>query len=462
MNRYISVIAALIVVQLFSACGNELVITSTPTASLVKINSEDYGRTPLTLKDLKTGVYRVEVNSNGYEPWSAEVELRNSQSVNAILKQSAPPPIQPPVVTRQISQTSLTVFAEPSGAIVKVDGKERGTSKTGEGISVNYSQIPTLVEVAVTKPGFERWIRSVAMESQRDNRVFVKLNPASDWFDYVTDGEFLRKTVQQVVSATSNLPTLRRASSIAVLSITHAEGSDEPLQALVEDALISNLAQAGFTPVERDDQMLIQLAHSTSGDSIPYRVLTEHESLDAPFLYDAEIANSNTEIVRENYPIINRTQTTTTSKENCVSSTEETVSTREEEGTRAYPQTSYLTGYIPTADQFLAYRILECGLSKTPVIEGELVPEPMLHRYASVRVHLRVIDAKNGRVTWAGYLVGESKDEIPERVSEELFNPPNRLASEPLPDSWQRLRHRPQRHLNSEGMVIPSPQVRDR
>jgi hypothetical protein len=441
-----------------TACGSQLVIDSTPPNARVRVNNQDYGPAPVALKDLPVGNYTVELTKERYEPWATSLYLRNSQSLHAILTPTPPPQIVERPVIQPRPPLSLSVFTEPEGASVWVDGKRMGTAGPDRAVTVCFDNDPTRAEVVVEKAGYERWSREILLETNRDNRVFVKLTALSAWYDYTTDGELMRQAVGKVVAATSALPSLRRGARIAVLSITHAEGTDEPLQAVLEDAFVSTLAQAGFTPAERDDQMLVQLAHTTVGDSLPYTILTRHDGPDSPFIYDAEIAARRREVTRDVMPVVT---SMTRTREDEEDDEEITTTTRREE-TRIRETSRMVTtlqGHIPTADQFLAYRILECGVSKTPVGEGEPRPEPTLHRLADVRVHLRIIDARTGVITWAGYLTGEIADEIPARISANLANPPNRFAPEPLPDTCDRLRHGTTRHTAETPMNL-EPRVR--
>lgn len=447
-------LAALLLLSLAS-CTHQLTVTSQPAPARVVINGVDYGATPLELPKMQRGRYEVRVGADGYQEWQSEIEMVSSVALHAVLA-PVPAPVERIVtrVERLVPETRLAVFTEPPGAEVTIDGRASGVTGADAPVTVVFGQPPTAAEIIVERAGFERWVKAVTLETQRENRVFVKLTPLPAWHTFTSDGELLRQAVQKVVEATKNLPTLARGHRLAIFSITHGEGSDEPLQAVVEDALVSTLAQAGFSPAERDDQVLIQLAHSTSGEAIPYRVLTSHANEDYPFVYDAAVQAEETRFEREPVSV----RTTASTRIESGSECERSISTSTvvtDTSTTAYRERviSRLTGSLPTADQFLVYRILECGVSRTAVTEGEPRTEPMHHRLAELRVHLRVIDAKSGIVTWAGYLTGRLADEIPVRVSRDLANPPNHFAAEPMPDAWQGLRHRPARHVN------PTPQA---
>ncbi|MEK8022901.1 MAG: PEGA domain-containing protein [Candidatus Hydrogenedentota bacterium] len=459
MNHSGRSLLLLFLLILFSSCTpTRLAVTSTPTGA-VEIDGRERGMTPVTIETESGRTHDIVVSAAGYENWRSRVRVERDQEVHAILTRTPPPvTVKETVEVPTASRTRLAVFVEPDGGEVWVDGKSRGMARADRPVEVVYTTNPTLADVVVTREGFRKWTRSVDLESGRENRVIIRMEPLAAWYTFTSDAEMLRNTVSQVVSSTANLPSLDRSSKIAVLSIAHGEGSDEPLQSLLDDAFITTLAQAGFSPAENDDHMLVQLAHSASGDSIPINVITDNKGPDRPFVYDAEIATKRTERAVDALPVTITSSVRTTTEDDDVTTESTTIRTETvmKERTRQIP----ITAYIPTADQFLAYRVLDCGISKTPIEEGEAREENMLYRRAELRVHLRVINAKTGIITWAGFLTGRTADEIPVRVSMDLANPPNRMYADPLPDSWQKLRHPPSRRVNMDVPAVVSPTPR--
>lgn len=446
-------LALLFIPFLIGCSAVRLDVRSTPSDARLEIDGVDQGGTPALIELARNQTYDLAISAPGYQTWRTAVHAVSNQTLHATLMPTpvsmapAPPPLPPPPPPG--SRATLTVFVEPAG-VVTIDDVRRGTASKANPVEVVYRDNPTLANIVVDQPGFKRWTRSVSLEPGRDNRVFIQLEGMEPWYSYTTDAELLRQAVEQIVAATANLPTLRRTAKIAVLSIDHAEGSDRPLQALIDDALITTLTQAGFTPAERDDDLLVQLAHSGVGDSLPYRIITDNKGPDKPFVYNAEIATDQGEYVTHQQP--SSTTQRVTSSVDCVRVETETIH-QETIVTDVARRTRSLIGYVPTADQFLAYRVLEVGLSKTAVTEGETRNEPMLYRRAELRVHIRVIDAPSGRITWAGFLTGRLGDEIPARVSLDLANPPNGLYSAPLPDSGQNI-------WNPIGPVPAAPRAR--
>ncbi|RMH54844.1 MAG: hypothetical protein D6679_12745, partial [Candidatus Hydrogenedentota bacterium] len=288
----------------------------------------------------------------------------------------------------------------------------------------------------VEKPGYKRWRKVLVVGPKRDNRVRAHLEPVDDWYKYPTDAQAIAATVRKVVAGSTKIPALDPDATIVLTSITRLRNSDEPLQAVIEDAFMEALTQAGFRPGERDDQLMIRLAHSSSGERLKMRLETRHEGQRTPFRYDAAIETRVAGWEERRIPVTRVREKTIRPSgrwrrkhevaKRKVLKTEKVEKIRVEEP---------ITGSVKTADQLLAYRILECGLSKNRVSLTENLPEPMYLRRVVVRMHVRVIDAKTGTVQWAGMLTGTGEDRIPVRVSPLLENPPSVFAAEPLPDT---------------------------
>ena len=399
-------------------------IDSNPVASQVTLNQQPVGETPLRISDLAKGMYVVNISSDGYEPWAAEISLSGQESIYARLVPTPKPEVKT-IPYREMPETRLSVFTEPSGAYVVIDGKNWGTGTPDNAIVVSYDDRPTVALVKVTLPGFTDWVEQIDLQAEKDNRVFVKLEPLPEWFQYPSDDAFLRRTVNDAIANMITTPTLKQVGKIAVVAMEKNIESGDPIHSMLQDAFTQALTVGGYQIAERDDQLLVQIAHSSVGDSIPFRILTHHGGPDDPFIYDAEIAareRGDFTIVTEEYDENEKIDDqephwSTDPKEDVRIDSKRSVRKTTERKTK----TLYtLTSNVPTADQLVAYRILQCDISKTPVRTGEERSEPMLFRLAKVRVHVRVINAKTGTTTWARVLSRDRVDEIPERVSEAL------------------------------------------
>lgn len=385
-----------------------LAVRSTPSGADVTINDVRHGVTPLDVPDITPGVYSVTLSKEGYSDWKGDIEVTGSQSVVATLvrEPAPPPPPAPPRIVTESKETRLSVFTDPIGAAVIVDGRSRGAGSPDVALTVSYQNKPTAAEVRVEKPGYVSWQEQVPLHADRDNRIFVKLDNLPEWYEFTSDAAFLKKVVDRATAKIVSVPALKAGAPIAIVPMERSTRENLPLSALIQDAFTQILTSAGYTTTERGDELLVSLAHSSSGDSLPLRVLTRHGGKDeSPFVYDAEFATREKgEIERTT-----RRTTKTASEDGTVEEVETTISSMKNPFT--------ITGHVATADQILAYRVLECGISKTPVVSGPARPEQMLFRMAKVRLHVRVIDAKTGIASWAGPLESEAVDEVPVRIA---------------------------------------------
>ena len=87
-----------------------LVITSKPMGANVYVDDNLMGTTPLTLKDVPTGSYRVKMELEHYEIWRGNMDVKHQQSAE-VRAELEPKP------------GTLEAKSEPSGAKVSIDGK---------------------------------------------------------------------------------------------------------------------------------------------------------------------------------------------------------------------------------------------------------------------------------------------------------------------------------------------------
>jgi hypothetical protein len=92
-----------------------LVIESDPPGAEVMVNGVARGTTPCTVEGLTPGDNNVIVRLDGYETYNQPVRIRRGQKLELDV------PLEP-------LPASLTVYSEPSGAVVYVDSRRRGTT----------------------------------------------------------------------------------------------------------------------------------------------------------------------------------------------------------------------------------------------------------------------------------------------------------------------------------------------
>ena len=93
-----------------------LVVMSEPVGAKVRINDKPMdSTTPLALKDIPAGLYRLEVELELYNTWHGNVDVKDGQMVEVRAQLETEP-------------VALDVKSEPAGAVVRIDGKEVGTT----------------------------------------------------------------------------------------------------------------------------------------------------------------------------------------------------------------------------------------------------------------------------------------------------------------------------------------------
>lgn len=113
-----------------------LVVSSTPDTSSVTVNGQYKGSTPLTLENLDTGTYTVNVSKFGYAPYSVTNTLGPGETL-AI------------TATLPADRGSLAVNTTPAGANVSVDGTFMGISPV-----VIPNILPGNHTIGITKEGY--------------------------------------------------------------------------------------------------------------------------------------------------------------------------------------------------------------------------------------------------------------------------------------------------------------------
>ena len=90
-----------------------MTVRSEPSGSVVSVNGVRKGNTPLSLKDIAPGKYKVAVGRPGYETWEKNIEIVSGDELT----------LTPTLTPRK---AGLTIKSEPAGAAVSLDGKRKG------------------------------------------------------------------------------------------------------------------------------------------------------------------------------------------------------------------------------------------------------------------------------------------------------------------------------------------------
>ena len=124
-------------------------ITSTPGDALIRLNGQEYGRTPALLKDILIGTYTLELSKEGYARESGEITIEEGKVL--------------PVNIEMCSGRELTLQTDREGDILYVDGKRVGVSPQKLELSYGIHTIRaergeqhTEKQLEVTETGGER------------------------------------------------------------------------------------------------------------------------------------------------------------------------------------------------------------------------------------------------------------------------------------------------------------------
>jgi iron(II)-dependent oxidoreductase len=134
-----------------------LVITSEPMGAKVHIDDKEMGTTPLALKDVPTGSYRVEMELEHYEIWRGDVDVKHQQQVEVRAKLEPKP-------------GALEVKSEPSGAKVQIDGKDAGVTPYSKWVSSKEEH-----SVTVSAEGYYTESKKVTVQPEGKEVVSVIL-----------------------------------------------------------------------------------------------------------------------------------------------------------------------------------------------------------------------------------------------------------------------------------------------
>ncbi len=154
-------------------------ITSTPTGARVTLDGRARGTTPLVVRDLALGTYRLDVSRDGYQAHSERVTLSSRRPESAVavtLARNATPrstPARPAAAPAASQRTgTLEVATRPTGARVLIDGRAVGSSPvTVPGLT------PGTHQIRLELPGHRPWTTAVEVTPSQTRRVSASLEP---------------------------------------------------------------------------------------------------------------------------------------------------------------------------------------------------------------------------------------------------------------------------------------------
>jgi hypothetical protein len=237
-----------------------LEITGIPQGANVLINNEPAGKTPLSLKHLKQGIYWVKVNSEGYEKFEQTVELPPSPGKVLYFLQKIVP-----------TKTELVIASTPKNCYVYIDEKIMG--QTPCKIEVD----PGLRKLRVALSSYPDYIIDlvcIAGQKQDLNPNLEELKPKLE--SYVTPKSMEKQITIGDANRLSFTVTVENKLLVPARFNLSAPANPPPgftnIGFIGSDGLVQDVSTPKMLPGEK---MMFTLAVDISEDATPSDFLTE-------------------------------------------------------------------------------------------------------------------------------------------------------------------------------------------
>ena len=192
---------------------------------------------------------------------------------------------------------------------------------------------------------------------------------------------FLEKTMGDLDVVTKVSSVVSTKKSLCFVSMENDETLDSPVTAMVEDIILTQFVEAGYTVLERDDDLIRRLIGENSSPNYQYSF----------FPKSTEISNVQAGLVGNSvgnysaYGAVGKTNIANAGRDSIL----------------------FIETNMAAADFIVSYRILECGL-----IYRDSENQGEVRREAQIRLHIRVHDAKTGKIVLASNVESRATDDI--------------------------------------------------
>jgi CRISPR/Cas system-associated exonuclease Cas4 (RecB family) len=148
-----------------------LLVRTSPAGARVKVDGNDRGVSPLTLRDLALREYAVEVSRTGYAPETRRIRLTERQPTRSLeialrAASAGAAAASPP------GRASLELATRPPGARVYVDGQLIGTTPLRM-----VDVAPGTKAVSFELTGYAKWTATVTIAPGEPRKVSASLEP---------------------------------------------------------------------------------------------------------------------------------------------------------------------------------------------------------------------------------------------------------------------------------------------
>jgi len=146
-----------------------LLVRTDPPGANVSIDGEDRGLTPLSLSEIPSGVYRIEISVPGYTTEQRTIEISPEETVAAISIGLDPSSDSDAVLG---AHGTIFVDSRPTGASVFLDGESVGVTPL-----IVQEVLAGSHEVRIVGDGYRSWLSTIQVEDGQRSRVAASLEP---------------------------------------------------------------------------------------------------------------------------------------------------------------------------------------------------------------------------------------------------------------------------------------------
>ena len=146
-----------------------LLVRTEPPGANVSIDGEDRGLTPLSLSEIPSGVYRIEVTVPGYATEQRTIEISPEETVAAISIELEPSSDRDALL---VAYGTVFVDSRPTGAAVFLDGEAVGVTPL-----IVQEVIVGSHEIRIVGDGYRPWLSTIRVEDGQRSRVAASLEP---------------------------------------------------------------------------------------------------------------------------------------------------------------------------------------------------------------------------------------------------------------------------------------------
>ncbi len=153
-------ITADLVPQAVPAFGS-IAVNSNPQGAKVYLDNAYKGVTPINLRDIPVGRYKIKLVLPDYQEWNSEVTVIASQTARIFV-----------TLEYQRAYGAISVNSNPQGADIYLDDNYEGLTP------LDLTRIPVGSHtIRIVLPSYREWVSQIVVSADQISRIFVDLEP---------------------------------------------------------------------------------------------------------------------------------------------------------------------------------------------------------------------------------------------------------------------------------------------